>query len=263
MGHRPARFSFLTLLEASLEVAMRHALPRVFVLLFALALSACAPEGPTAFVTFNVEPDQSCTTSPDIGANRFIPIGLFDVSDGAKANTTGCRDSYVLNLLVNSYLRSNSDETLGRAEPNILQINSAEVRLMALDRRTIVFNRGDQVLPNPFLVTTNNSLEPANGDTATKGIAAVEAIPIAYAQQLEGFDGKQILAEVQIFGTTTGDTDIDFKPFVYPINICVGCASICLMEDVTDLKLEPEDIYGDSCPDNRGADGRVCIDIDC
>lgn len=242
---------------------MRHALPRFSALLIALALSACAPEGPTAFVTFNLMPDQSCVVSPEVGANFFLPIGQFDVSNGAMGNTTGCRDSYVLNLLVNSYLRSNADATLGRAEPNILQIHSAEVRLMSLDRRTIVFNRESQVLPNPFLVTTNNSLQPTSGETASTGIAAVEAIPIAYAAQLDRFDGKQILAEIQIFGTTTGDTDIDFKPFVYPINICVGCLSVCLDRDVLENMLDPEDLYGDTCPDNAGADGRVCIDPDC
>jgi hypothetical protein len=242
---------------------MRHALPRAFALLFALALSACAPEGPTAFVTFNLMPDQSCVVSPEVGANFFLPIGKFDVSSGATGSTKGCRDSYVLNLLVNSYLRGNADPGLGRAEPNILQINSAEVRLMSLDRRSLVFNRESTVLPNPFLVTTNNSLQPSDGTNATTGIAAVEAIPIAYAEQLDSFDGQQILAEIQIFGTTTGDTDIDFKPFVYPINICVGCLSICLERDVTDLKLEPEDIYGEGCPDNAGADGRFCIDPEC
>jgi len=248
---------------------MRPALPRLHLLLLVLlvlGLSACAPEGPSAFVTFNVPPNGSCVVSPDTGNNVFRPFGLYDISpSGNGAGKSGfCERSYVLNLLVNSYLRSNSDETLGRAEPNILQINGAEVELMSLDKATISFedSDGNVLLPNPFLVTTNNSLFPSKGDQPSVGIAAVEAIPVTYASFLAEFVGDQILAKVSIYGTTTGDVDVDFKPFIYPINICDGCLSVCArvlgMSDLT-----PEDVYGDECPDNAGADGRACIDPSC
>jgi hypothetical protein len=224
-------------------------------------LGGCAPEGPTGFVSFNLVPDSSCTYSPT-STNEFYPYGVYDL--GASPGGTGyCDRSYVLHLLVNSYLRSNRDDELGRAEPNILQIHSAEVKLMTLRKEVFDFPDGlNGKRPNPFLVTTNNSLAPAAGNSPSMGIAALEAIPVDYAEPLLDFVDTQILAEIQIFGTTTGDVDIEFKPFVYPIELCEGCLKMCY-GDLEDLMLAPEEIYMDECPDNAGADGRVCIDPNC
>jgi hypothetical protein len=246
--------------HAFLEVAMRRALPCLPILIAAVGLTACAPEGPTAFVTYNLFIDENCEATAD-SETKFLPHGLYDISPGGNGNGDNCEKAYDLWLLVNSFLRPNADSTLGRAEPNILQLHSAQVRLMDLSRRTILFDRVNPPLPNPFQVTTNIALEPTSGDDPSKGIAVVEAIPTIYASQLNAFDGQQIFAEVQLFGTTTGDVDIDFKPFVYPIDICDGCLTRCLSSYPDDVKLE--EIYGDSCPDNAGADGRLCIDRGC
>jgi hypothetical protein len=233
-----------------------------------LVVGACAPEGPSGFVTFNVSPNSQCIYSPDIGGSTFFPIGHYDIAPGGASQLTGgeptenCRSPYVAHLLVNSFLRPNADATLGRAEPNVLQLDSAEVKLMSLQHQTIVFSQTDPPLPNPFRVTTNNSLFPASGNTPATGIAAVEAIPSDYATQLEKFIGGQILAEIQIFGTTTGDVDVAFKPFVYPIEICYGCMTMCGSVMDENMLTEDEVIRGE-CADNSGADGRVCIDDDC
>ncbi len=237
---------------------MRHVSP-VIPALAALWLAACAPEGPTAFVTFNVVPDQNCLVSPDVGGNKFYPIGHYDISPGTNG---GCDHPYVVNLLVNSYLRSNADTMLGRAEPNILQLHSAQVRLMTLQKQTLTFEKANPPLPNPFLVNTNNSLFPAAGTTPSTGIAAVEAIPKAYAPYLSDFDGAQILAEIQIYGTTTGDVDINFKPFVYPVEICDGCLIQC-QGALDAAKKSRMDLTQGRCDDNSGNDDRVCIDPDC
>lgn len=236
----------------------------VLLLLAAASLSACAPEGPSGFITFNVVPDSNCVYSPEGNRNVFYPIGLYDVSPGAG---DACAKPYVVHLLANSFLRPNSDPMLGRAEPNILQLHSAEVKLMDIQRRTIRFSGGGEELPNPFLVTTNNSLSPATGAEPATGIATVEVIPVDYAAQLddggERFVGAQILAEIQLFGTTTGDVDIDFKPWVYAIELCDGCLTLCLNQDIRDMALDRDDVIGDRCADNSGSDGRVCIDPDC
>lgn len=225
-------------------------------------LGGCAPEGdPSGFVTFNIPPDGNCRVSPS-QSDVFIPIGLYDIAPGGTPLGNRCEHPYFVNLLVNSFLRSNAQNDIGRSEPNILQLHSAEVLLTTVAKEVIDFNRGDP-LPNPFLVTTNNSLPPSRGTNPTTGIAAVEAIPVAYAEQLNNFDGKQILAEIQIFGTTTGDVDVDFRPFVFPIEICNGCLTLCL-GDIAAAGDVPDD-YVDSgeCDDNAGADGRVCFDPDC
>ncbi|MDD9934910.1 MAG: hypothetical protein OXT09_14970 [Myxococcales bacterium] len=233
---------------------------RVSIPLLLLFVSACAPEGPTAFVTFNVPPSNDCVYMPSQSGDLFIPRGLFDISEGGRSDSDSdyCARSYNMNLQVNSFLRSSQDEGLGRAEPNILQLHSAEVTLMTLEKVIIHFDRPGEELPNPFLVTTNNSIFTSDGKTPALGIAPVEAIPAAYAPQLDGWIGNQILVQVQIFGTTTGDVDIDLKPFVYPVEICSGCLTICREDLGSGLSID--DLIGDQCDDNAGADDRFCID---
>jgi len=240
---------------------MRRSLPRFSLWMAPLMLGACAPEGPSGFITYNLEPDSDCITSPDQGANPFIPIGSYDISPGWNGDSDVCNKPYVLHLLVNSFLRPGGDATQGRAEPNVLQLHSAEVRLMDINRATLAFDQLETPLPNPFLVTTSNSLFPTDGTTPSTAVAAVEVIPTAYAPELSDFaeDQAQILAEIQIFGTTTGDVDVDLKPFVYTIQICDGCMTLCAADIPKDT---PDDeIYGeDTCIDNASADGRVCVD---
>jgi hypothetical protein len=225
------------------------------------AFVACAPEGSSAFVSFNIPPDGTCKVSPT--PDVFISTGLYDVGDPA-ATTNFCRHSYFVHLLVNSNLKPNARDSTGRAEPNVLQIMEADVRLMDKDKNTLNFKTkdgsADPQRPNPFRVQTANSLFPSSGRDPSTGIASIEAIPQAYREKLTGYDGDKILAEIQIFGTTTGDVTIDFRPFVYPITICRGCLSICRGDLGT---LDSSTVYGDQCPDNSAQDGRFCIDKDC
>ena len=132
---------------------------------------------------------------------------------------------------------------------------------MDINKKTLMF-KATPALPNPFLVTTTNSLSPSTGTTPSTGIAALEAIPVAYAPYLTGFVGRQVLAEIQIFGTTTGDVDVDFKPFTYPIEICERCLIVCKSE-LDAMMLDRDTFVGDHCNDNSGNDDRVCFDDHC
>lgn len=238
---------------------MGRALRLSILLSLPLPLSACAPEGPTAFVTFNRLPNSECVWQPAQGGDEFLPTGLYDINVGDGA-AKPCLKPYTVHLQVNSFLRSNSDQALGRAEPNILQLHSAEVTLMDLQRRLILFDRFDEILPNPFLVTVGNSIFTSDGQSPGIGIAAVEVIPVAYAPQLDQFaeQDQQVLAEIQIFGTTTGDVDVDFQPFSYPIDICNGCLTISESE-LEARNISRDDLVGNNCDDNAGAEGRWCI----
>lgn len=224
----------------------------------ASALVGCAPEGSSAYVSVNVPPDDGCVYSPT--SDVFISRGLFDI--GATTVGTACKRSYFMHLVVNSNLKPNARDSTGRAEPNVLQIMEADVRLMDKEKNTLNFKdkdgNPDSALPNPFRVQTANSLSPASGREPSMGMASIEAIPRAYASKLSQYNSDNILIEVQIFGVTTGDVDIDFKPFIYPVNICQGCLSKCL----TAVKAN-EDPYGEGCVDNAAADGRYCIDPSC
>lgn len=250
---------------------MRRSLPRLSLVIAPLLMTACAPEGPSGFVTNHLHPDEECALSPEVGANKSVPQGLFDVATGFNGNEGTCDAPYMLYLFVNSFLRPNNDQGIGRAEPNVLQLHSAEVRLMDIARHTIEFDRFERPeegifkLPNPFLVTTNASLFPTDGDEPSTAVASVEAIPSAYAEQLDRFakEGQQILAEIQIFGTTTGDVDVDLKPFVYTIRLCDGCLTDCA-DCYVGTDTSPDEIYGEGvCRDNSGADGRLCLDTEC
>jgi hypothetical protein len=237
---------------------------RLFLVLVALTFGACAPDGPAAFVTYNIKPDSSCVYSPD--ATIYFGTGLYDIAESGDGDGDYCKRPYTVHLLVNSFLRPNANVMIGRAEPNVLQLHSAEVRLMDLSKKTLMFSDGDEgSLPNPFLVTTSNSLFPASSTSPSTGIATVEAIPARYAPFLSSFseNNSQILAEIQIFGTTTGDVDVDFKPFTYAIEICDGCLTACADDLGIGETTKREDVVGDHCDDNSGNDDRICIDPGC
>jgi hypothetical protein len=217
------------------------------------AFAGCAPEGSSAYVSFNIPPDSECIFAP--ASMLFTSSGSLDL--GFEGSEICGKKSYFLHLLVNSNLKSNARDSTGRAEPNVLQITEADVRLMDNNKATLDFK--DAKFPNPFRVQTNNSLRPTTSRDPTMGVVAVEAIPSAYAPKLDQFVDKTMLIEVQIYGSTTGDVDIDFRPFVYPVAICRGCNTVCLDTlEGGDLST----VYGDQCADNSGHDGRPCVD-DC
>jgi hypothetical protein len=141
-------------------------------------------------------------------------------------------------------------------------LHSAEVKLKTIDGETLDFGAS---LPNPFTTTTANSIEPTNSSDPSVGVAVVEAIPEPYSRFLSQLVGATIIAEVQIFGTTTGDVDIEMRPFNYPIKICDGCLTMCQFDDILNRMLTVDDILMGDCPARAisGQDGRVCIDPGC
>jgi hypothetical protein len=241
---------------------MRRAL--VTCLWLASLLAACAPEGSSAYVSKNLLLDSSCKANSD--DTEFLAIGNFDIAAGwdydSSRHSTFCENSYFMHLVINSNLKANANDATGRAEPNVLQITEAEVRLVDIEQQaTIPFDKRSEDLPNPFRVKANNTLPPTTGRDPQTGVVAIEAIPVGYAEQLKPeFVDKQIMAEVQIFGTTLGDVDIDFRVFSFPIGICEGCLTRC-KKDYAGGTTDSE-IYGDMCDDNGGQDGRVCVDPD-
>jgi hypothetical protein len=240
---------------------MRSVPPVVFVSL--LGLAACAPAGSSAYVTANAAVTGDCATSDTL----YQATGIYDVlSKGSEKKN--CVAPYQLNLVINSNLQTNSDVSVGRAEPNTLLVTYGDVRLMDKSEATLGFktkdNLDDPARPNPFRVRTAVSIAATDSDDPSKGTVQLNAIPSTYADQLRGFAGDSILVEVQLYGTTTGDVDVDFPPFVYPLTICSDCRSTCKGDpkwvaepgDLTDLN-------AGECEDNRPQDNRWCVDPDC
>lgn len=213
--------------------------------------------GLSGFVSFNLMPDADCIFDASPGTT-FYPAGLYDLERRTDDASDACDQPYRVHLLAMASFEP--DAGAGTAVGDaVLQIHSASVELMTSERKPIAFDAVAPPLPNPFLVTTSNTLAlTPNGEMAT-AIAAVEAIPLAYAAQLTPFVGSQILAEIRLLGTTTGDEDLDFRPFVYPIELCAGCLIVC----ETDLPAPRDEVLGDGCADQAGADGRICIESGC
>ena len=91
----------------------------------------------------------------------------------------------------------------------------------------------------------------------------IEAIPKVYAKKLTGYDGKNVLVELTLAGTTTGDVDVEFRPFLYPLVICKGCLSYCKSSFGSEASTRISALTADKCPDNGNQDDRVCISDDC
>ena len=221
-------------------------------------LAACAPEGSSAYVSKNLLLDSDCKA--DVDSDDFLAAGLYDLAAGydwnGKRESKYCSRSYYMHLAINSNLKANANSATGRAEPNVLQITEAEVRLIDIQQQTTI--ELDESLPNPFRVKANITLPPSTGSDPSMGVVPIETIPAAYKSGLGDYVNEQIMAEVQIFGTTLGDVDIDFKPFSFPITLCRGCLVKCRPSGLSD-----SEIYGDACPDNAGADDRICLDANC
>lgn len=232
----------------------------------------CAPEGTTAaYVDANMKVDSSCVVSAD--GDLSVPIGLYDIAEAGMGNSNAasrpCANSYLMNLRLVSSLRPGADPELGRAETNVLQIDRAEVELMTLNKEPLGFtdsdDNPDSTRPNPFMVVTAATLEPALGAGGSSAIATIEAIPAAYASGLAQFIDDKILVKVQVFGKTTGGVEVEFKPFEYAIDICEGCLTFCRMADILTPGILEEDVIGDECSARNlsGMDGRACIDPEC
>jgi hypothetical protein len=222
--------------------------------------AACAPEGSSAYVSKNLLLDSSCKVN--VEDTEFLAVGEYDIAPSTSAKSLFCQRSYFMHLVVNSNLKANANDATGRAEPNVLQITEAEIRLVDIQQQaTIGFTQKSNQLPNPFRVKSNITLQPTTGRDPTTGEVPIEAIPVGYASQLAKYVNKQIIAEVTIFGTTLGDVDIDFATFSFPIHICQGCLTRCLA-DFPEGATQQE-IYGDNCDDNAAADGRFCVDSEC
>lgn len=232
---------------------MRSVPPVVFVSL--LGLAACAPAGSSAFVSGNAPLSPECAITD---ADLVISTGLYDVlSKGTDKKT--CIRPYRMSLVINSNLVANTNAAVGRVEPNTLLVQYADVTLM--DKTEAPF--GFPELPNPYRVYTSASISPATGDEPSQGWVQLDAIPAAYGELLRGSAGDSILVELQLAGKTTGDVQVDFPPFLYPLAICSDCLSACVTDSRFADPAVLTDLNSGKCSDNRPQDDRVCVDPGC
>jgi hypothetical protein len=244
---------------------MRSVSPLAIASVLGLLSAACAPEGSSgAYVSRNVFLGSDC--KPSDSGNVGIATGMYDVGND-RLPTDGCVHSYLMSLVVNSSLKPNARDSVGRAEPNVLQITHVDVTLMDDSHGTLSFKLADKVTPdaerpNPYRVLTASTLSPSTSGTAESGIVQIEAIPRIYAEKLGFLDGKNLIVQLQVFGTTTGGVDVDFRPFEYPIAICSGCMSFC-KSDFVGSESDLTTLTSGKCADNGAQDDRICVHPGC
>ena len=238
---------------------MRSVPPVVFVSL--LGLAACAPAGSSAYVSGNAPLDAECATTD---AEISISTGLYDVLS-KNTDKTNCIRPYRMSLVINSNLVANNNAAVGRVEPNTLVVQYADVQLMDKSEAVLTFpgSGSTQDLPNPYRVYTTASISPSMGDEPSQGWVQLDAIPAAYGERLRNLAGDSILVELQLAGRTTGDVEVDFPPFLYPLAICSDCLSACVTDPRFADPAELTDLNSGKCGDNRPQDDRVCVDPEC
>lgn len=218
------------------------------------------PDGPAVLVDVNLPLNADCEVDP--GGTQAVTVvssGLYDIASG----TGFCARDYNTHLRIHSFLGRDSDRK-DRSEPNIVQVHSVEVTLKSQDNRPLAFLEASPPLPNPFRLITSVSLFPSDDAEPSTASITVKTIPAAYAEYLRDFVDHTVVADIQLFATTTGDVDVPFNSFPFPIQICDGCLTECLSRitnpSVTGSRAE---IVGAVCDDDAGQDGRICYDEGC
>lgn len=65
-----------------------------------------------------------------------------------------------------------------------------------------------------------------------------------------------------LHGETPGGQPVEAQVFRYPVELCEWCLTNCATVFVNADETR-EEILGDACDDDAGADGRVCFNPDC
>lgn len=170
---------------------------------------SCADDQRSIFirqVQYRKTPDCLVTNDPEA---ESISGGAVDLALG---------NFYSLDFLVASQLIARGSTRTSAAEPNRVEFQYAEVEL-----------QGDGVSYPRFSVNVSGIVDPTSDTNPRYGLAAVEVIPPAMAQQirndLQARASGQIALEarVQVFGRTLGGTDVRSEPFGFPVTACYGC----------------------------------------
>jgi hypothetical protein len=186
--------------------------------LYALCLAAfaavlapgCVDNNATLFIQQVIAPaPPDCVYEPDPGGT-FLGSGAIDV---------GLRTNYVAGLLVGNQYTPRGDKDNLRAETTRVRLQGAEIRLTDTE--------GNRYIPD-FSVYGSGTVNPGSGEEAGFGAFVAELIPSSVGETLLAeLDGtpntRTVIANVKVFGETTGGQEIESAEFTFPITACWGC----------------------------------------
>jgi hypothetical protein len=206
-----------------------------------LALTACVEEeAPALVVTNAIILDDDCVAKA--GEEIVRSWGRYDIF---------CGSAYFEPFEVWSYMVQRGDLERPRSETNIAQFERAEVQLMTPD---------GAIIESTFSVPVGGSVVPGDGTDPGKSVVFVDLIPAAAVSSLPSPDEvPQIVAEVQLFGTTNGDVEVETGVFRFPIDLCDGCFTYfvdqCPLWSEEDIKAFTD---AEGCQHGGGFDGAYC-----
>lgn len=198
---------------------LRNRMPQLFLYsvlgpLLALAPACVDNDGPSLVVLGNGLFDDECRIDP---ANPEL------VLRGALTVLTGLETSYEIQPVFQNQL-PNLASTAGRSDPNTILVRGAVVRLINADDRALIpFSR-----PNPFSIDMS-VVVPSAAEITNPGLAvgSVTIIPQPYVQELRGIlnldaGPRTVVAEVEFFGETTGQNNVESSEYIWPITVTAG-----------------------------------------
>lgn len=177
--------------------------------LVAVPLLSCANATPSVAIINILEPDQMCTVGV---SNPPIYDGTFDVGPGATT-------SYLVFPLLDNRM-----VTRMRA-PGPLTIESDDFTLVGAN--ITIADVDNNVVGNAFRVDANG-FAPAGTDTIPgRGVGGITIVPVTLQPVLAGMvmPGQfvELHARIQAFGQTSGGSEIDLDPVIFPFKVCNGC----------------------------------------
>lgn len=202
--------------------------------------TTCVDQSPE-LVIYNASPvDDSCMGKPI--ETVFLARGKYDVF---------CGNNYSVWFEVWSYLIERGDIEKPRAETNLVKLERAEVQVMTAD--------GAEIIPR-FSDSITGTVLPGKADEPGKTVVLIDIIP-AQEQVLAAIDrfiDQKIVANIKVFGTTSGDVDVESAEFQFPIVICDTCFTVLVNSCVfTDTEIQRAEEAG-GCQSGNGYDGDLC-----
>ncbi len=181
--------------------------------------------------------EENCSLDPSTDERQTR--GLWDVA--APFGDLPRTPRFVVSPLFESYIISRATDI--QAEQNNLQVTNLEVTLQTPDGATLVL---PETLPNPYRVTASANLEVALDGSFSSSATFSIAIPSSYRQAVAdavfGAGFNEMIVIIRAIGTTMGGFTQKSAPFLWPVDLCIGCMDLCPTQadadDLSDLGLE-------------------------
>lgn len=197
-----------------------------------LSAAGCADNGSTLFIQGVIAlKAPECVYKADPGGT-LLGSGTLDVA---------LRSTYTAGVLVGNQYTPRGDKENLRTESTRVLLKGAEITLTDSQGKEISCGSGCQ---GTFSVYGSGFANSADSQDPGFGPFIAEVIPEAVGNWAAGQLGVNreaaltLIAEIRVFGETTGGQEIESGTFTYPIRVCYGCL-ISYPLAAMDLSVDP------------------------